>query len=137
MGRGTDEDAHWHHPIEVIEPLRDIEGRLPDIMRSGEGKEWSDDGQLLDTLLADDPLCILASLESAMCAGAPPLELSKRVAYAAALRLARFGKTNEIADWFNPRHTFIFANAIHQALKRSATPGIVRGILHGALILFP
>ena len=58
------------------------------------------------------------------------------MAYAAALRLARFGKTNEVGDWFNPRHTFIFANAVHQALKRSTSPGIVRGMFHAALSVY-
>ncbi|MEX2286153.1 MAG: Rieske (2Fe-2S) protein [Planctomycetaceae bacterium] len=136
MARGSEEDAHWHHPIEVIQPLRDAEARLPAHLKTGAGKTWNDNGLLLDVLLGDDPLAIIAALEGALLAGAPPLELSKRVTYAAALRLARFGKANELADWFNPRHTFIFANAVHQALSRSAAPGVCRGIFHAALSVY-
>jgi hypothetical protein len=87
-------------------------------------------------LLEDDPLGIIETLRTALQNGTPPAELSKRVAFAAACRLARFAMTNEVADWFNPRHTFIFANAVHQAVKRSPTPGVVRGILHAAISVY-
>jgi hypothetical protein len=44
--------------------------------------------------------------------------------------------TNEVGDWFNPRHTFIFANAVYQAICRSATPGVVKSLYHAALAVY-
>ncbi len=136
MARGAEEDAHWHHPIEIIEPLREAERQIADCLREGRDKAWVTDSGLLEVLLGDDPLHIIETLQHALRDGAAPRELSKRVAYAAALRLARFAMTNEVADWFNPRHSFIFANAVHQALGRCESPGVVRGIFQGALSVY-
>jgi len=47
------------------------------------------------------PACL-----SALAAGAGPVDLTKAVAYAAALRLARFGTANEISDWNKAHRTF-------------------------------
>jgi hypothetical protein len=40
------------------------------------------------------------------------------VAYAAALRMARFHTANEFGDWDTVLHTFTFANALHRAVRR-------------------
>jgi hypothetical protein len=45
-------------------------------------------------------------------------EIAGFVAYAAALRIARFNLRNEFTDWDAALHTFTFANAVHQSLKR-------------------
>jgi hypothetical protein len=73
--------------------------------------------------------------------GASPADLGRALAYAAALRVARFGTANEHSDWETAHHVFTYANAVHQALKRigSATPDpveAVRGLLHGAMALY-
>jgi nitrite reductase/ring-hydroxylating ferredoxin subunit len=135
MSRGAEEDAHWHHPIELIEPLRAAERELQGMSFRTDGN-FNAPSEPSTTLLEDDPLATIDSLMTALRNGTPPSELSKRVAFAAACRLARFAMTNEVPDWFNPRHTFIFANAVHQAVKRSATPGVVRGILHAAISVY-
>ena len=134
--RGTEENSNWHHPIEIIEPLRAIVRDLPAILKAAQGKSWKDDGTLGAVLLGEDPLAILEVLKSALANGAPPAELSKRVAYAAAMRLARFAKANEVGDWFNPEHTFIYVNAVHQAVKRTQAPDVVRAIFHAALAVY-
>jgi hypothetical protein len=73
--------------------------------------------------------------------GASPTDLGRSLAYAAALRVARFGSANEHSDWETAHHVFTYANAVHQMLKRIDTdPGghfeAVRGILHGAMALY-
>src|SRR5262249_31159008 len=123
--RGAEEQASWHHPIEIIEPLHAAERELPRILAESKGKSWSDDGKLVPILLGDDPIQIIDALKAALSSGAAPAEISKRVAYAAAMRLARFAKANEVGDWFNPQHTYNYANAVHQAIKRSPTPDVV------------
>ena len=134
--RGTEEDAHWHHPREIIHPLRQAESHLAESLSEGRDKRWKDDGSLVPALLGDDPLKIIELLEASLRAGAAPIELSKRVAYAAAMRLTRFALSNDVNDWFNPQHTFIYANAVHQAIQRCATPHTIRAVFHAALAVY-
>src|SRR4030095_6655278 len=98
---------------------------------------------LADSLLADEPTVIIDALKSAARAGASPADLGRTLAYAAALRVARFGAANEHGDWETAHHVFTYTNALHQALKRigSEQPSsiaaidAVRGLLHGAMAL--
>jgi hypothetical protein len=41
-----------------------------------------------------------------------------------------------VTDWFNPQHTFVYCNGAYQAVKRSPTPDVVRGIFHGVMSLY-
>ena len=134
--RGAEEDGTWHHPIEIIEPLRDAERNLPETLRNGAGKTWSEDSRLAETLSGDDPLKIITVLQDALLNGAAPCELAKRVCYAGALRLARFAKANDVGDWFNPQHTYTYANAVYHAVKRTQSPDVVRAIFHAALSVY-
>ena len=97
---------------------------------------WHAPAALRETLLGDDPLAIMDRLEGALSDGAPADHLAREVCYAAALRLARFATSNEVTDWFNPQHTFIYSNGVYQAVRRSAAPDVVRGILHGAISVY-
>ena len=134
--RGEEESTDWHHPIEIVEPLREAQRLLPELMHQAQGKTWAEPEDLVKTLLGDDPLAIIRSLMDALRGGAAPKLLARRVAYAAALRLARFATSNEVTDWFNPQHTFIHANAVHQAILRSPTPDVVRAILQAAIAVY-
>ncbi len=134
--RGQEESTDWHHPVEIVEPLRQTERSLAELMREGAGRTWTEPADLVATLLGDDPLAIIHALGEALRGGAAPEFLARRVAYAAALRLARFATSNEVTDWFNPQHTFIHANAVHQAIRRSPTPDVVRAILQAAIAVY-
>jgi hypothetical protein len=48
----------------------------------------------------------------------PAKELAGMVTYAAALRIAQFNTRNEFTDRDAALHTFTFANAVHQCLRR-------------------
>jgi hypothetical protein len=99
---------------------------------------------LSECLLADDPAAVIDALTAAARDGASPPDLGRALAYAAALRVARFGTANEHSDWETAHHVFTYANAVHQALKRigsdPANAGepveAVRGLLHGAMALY-
>ncbi len=134
--RGQEESTDWHHPVEIVEPLREMERSLTELMREGAGRTWTEPAELVATLLGDDPLAIIHALGEALRGGAAPEFLARRVAYAAALRLARFATSNEVTDWFNPQHTFIHANAVQQAIRRSPTPDVVRAILQAAIAVY-
>jgi hypothetical protein len=103
---------------------------------------WSDHAALAQALLGDNPAAIMGALKAAILAGAATTDLGRSLAYAAALRLARFGSANEHADWETAHHVFTYANAVHQMIKRIGTADrdghveAVRGVLHGAMALY-
>jgi len=137
--QGEEESTTWHHPIEIVDPIRRLESELPEILAknaTAADPAWPGGADLREVLLADDPIAIIAALEDALLAGAAPEELARRVAHAASLRLARFAVSNEVTDWFGPQHSLSFANAVHQAVCRIATPDTVRGIFHAAIAVY-
>ena len=73
---------------------------------------------LAEELLGDDPVAIIEALKAAIRAGAAPADLGRSLAYAAALRVARFGTSNEHSDWETAHHVFTYANAVDQLLTR-------------------
>ena len=139
-GRGTEEEGHWRHPVDLIELIRTAEARLPAALAAGDRKRWEPDpaaeAALAATLFGDDPRAIIEALLAALTAGAPPEQLSQRVCLAAAMRLARFAPGNEVGDWFNPQHTFTYANAVDQLIGRHAPPTVVRTLFHAAMSVY-
>ncbi len=134
--RGQEESTNWHHPIEIVAPLRAVEQELPTLLAADRKAGWQAPDGFRQCLLADDPLASLQTLRDALGSGAPPDRLAREVALAAATRLARFATSNEVTDWFNPQHTFIFTNAAYRAVQRSPTPDVVRGVFHGAISVY-
>ena len=137
--RGEEESTTWHHPIDIVGPLRELETRLPEILAKNaqaRSSAWVGGEELRDVLLGGDPLAILSALEAALVAGAPPEELARRLAHAASLRLARFATSNEVTDWFGPQHTLNFANAVHRAICRVESPNTVRAIFQAAIAVY-
>ena len=57
------------------------------------------------------------------------VELASAVSFAAVTRIARFPTSNEFGDWDTALHTFTFANAVEQGLRRSPSPELLRGVL--------
>jgi nitrite reductase/ring-hydroxylating ferredoxin subunit len=142
--RGAEESTAWRQPVDLIALCREAALDLPRHLAICSAHHWSDHAALAEKLLADDPVAIVGALKAAAQAGASPADLGRALAYAAALRVARFGTANEHSDWESAHHVFTYANAIHQALKRidngATEPGApveaVRGLLHGAMALY-
>ena len=141
--RGAEESTAWRQPIDLVALCNEAAGQLPELFAAGRGTHgWSDQAALARELLGDDPVRIVDALKAAIRAGATPVDLSRSLAYGAALRVARFGNANEHADWDTAHHVFTYANAIYQMLKRIVTADpdssvtAVRGILHGAMALY-
>jgi hypothetical protein len=84
-------------------------------------------------LLREDPKAIAGALLEALREGASEEELARAVVYAAALRIARFPTTNEFGDWDTALHTFTFANAVHQGLRRIPSLELLRGVFDAAM----
>ena len=68
--------------------------------------------------------------------GATLTELTQTLAYAAAMRIARFHTKNEFGDWIAVLHTYTYANALHQCAKRAPSLELARGIFHGAAAIY-
>src|SRR5438034_7291673 len=62
--------------------------------------------------------------------------LASAVSFAAATRIARFPTSNEFGDWDTALHTFTFANAVEQGLRRSPSPELVRGVFDAAMSIY-
>jgi hypothetical protein len=140
--RGAEERTAWRQPIDLIALCQQAGQELPHLFAmSGNVRNWSDHVTLSENLLGDDPAAIVDALTAAARDGASPTDLGRALAYAAALRVARFGTANEHSDWETAHHVFTYANAVHQALKRIGSEAAgpveaVRGLLHGAMALY-
>lgn len=129
----------WNHPIDMVTPLRKTFERLPALFEEGRGKVWQDATILIETLLGDDPLAAFNDIEEAIRSGAQPDELGRALAYAAAVRVARFNTQNDFDDWISVAHTLTYANAVQRALERlSADHGVeaTRSVFHGAVAVY-
>ena len=51
-------------------------------------------------------------------------------------RIARFPTTNEFGDWDTALHTFTFANAVEQGLRRSPSVELLRGVFDAAMSIY-
>ncbi|HXZ17080.1 MAG TPA: Rieske (2Fe-2S) protein [Roseiarcus sp.] len=140
--RGAEESTEWRQPVDLVVVCAEAEERLVDLLASGRAVEgWSDHAALAGALLGDDPFAIVAALEEAAGAGVASVDLARSLAYAAALRIARFSDANEHSDWESAHHVFSYANALHQMIMRIGAEagdciGAARGLLHGAMALY-
>jgi hypothetical protein len=140
---GAEESTAWRQPDDLVSLCDKAESELPDLYRARHDMHgWSEHLVLARELLGDDPVKIIDALKAAIRAGASPSDLSRSLAYGAALRVARFGNANEHSDWETAHHVFTYSNAVDQMLRRIGTTNsdgdqtAVRGVLHGAMALY-
>jgi nitrite reductase/ring-hydroxylating ferredoxin subunit len=144
-----EESNSWRYPIDLIDILEKAFKELPAVLEKSsrereeqrdkkEKKKWNQRrrDQLITVLLGDDPHLIVNSLLDALRQGASEEELASTVAYAAAVRIAQFHTRNEFSDWDAALHTFTYANAVHQGLRRISTQELLRGVFDGAMRVY-
>lgn len=141
--RGAEESTAWRQPVDLVALCHATAAQLADLFAAGRGGErWSDHAALAHMLLSENPAAIMDAIAAAIRAGAAPPDLGRSLAYAAALRVARFGSANEHADWETAHHVFTYANAVHRMLTRiepvdqDGHAEAARAILHGAMALY-
>jgi nitrite reductase/ring-hydroxylating ferredoxin subunit len=122
----------WRNPVDLVALLEDAFERLPDALAPGRGS-WDGREALVGLVLSGEPAEILEGLLEALREGATEVELASAVSFAAATRIARFPTSNEFGDWDTALHTFTFANAVEQGLRRSPSPELLRGVLDAAM----
>ncbi len=133
-----EESNAWRHPVDLVKILEQAFEVLPQALTQGQSRRrsWSGEEALLPILLGEDPQAIADELLSALQQGATEEDLAAAVASAAAWRIARFHTSNEFGDWDTALHTFTFANAIHQGLRRSPSPELLRGVFDAAMSVY-
>jgi nitrite reductase/ring-hydroxylating ferredoxin subunit len=133
-----EESRSWRSPVDLVAILQQAFEDLPVAVEEGRDKRgnWRDRDRLIPVLLGDNAQAIADALLTALRAGCTEEELAATVAYAAALRIAQFSTNNDFNDWDSAHHTFTFANAVHQGLRRLASPELLRGVFDAAMSVY-
>ncbi len=117
-----EESNAWRSPIDLVRLLETAFETLPAAMETGakarRGSHWQGARDLARQLLSDSPSDNFEALLRGLREGATPRDVAAATAYAAILRVAQFHTSNEFGDWDTSLHTFTFANAVHQAIRR-------------------
>ena len=133
-----EETSAWQHPVDLPGLLREANVALDEALAEGGERlsDWDAHVPVAESILDDEPDVSLRTVVDAARAGAPLVELSAAVAYAAARRPVHFHTSNEFADWNTVHHTFTYTNAVDQAMRRAPSRDLARGILDGAMSVY-
>jgi nitrite reductase/ring-hydroxylating ferredoxin subunit len=124
----------WRNPVDLVALLDDAFAQIPDALSAGALVErWMGREALVENLLGEDPESSSEALLAALADGASEVDLASAVSFAAVVRIARFPTSNEFGDWDTALHTFTFANAVEQGLRRSPSPELLRGVFDAAM----
>ena len=135
--RRMEESNAWRKPIDLIPILEAAFEQIDGALEAGRRQAHDIEVEaLMPTLHGDDPQAIADALLGCLRAGMGAVELAGIVAYAAARRIAHFHTSNEFGDWDTALHTFTFANAVHQGLRRVASRALIRGIFDAAMSIY-
>ncbi len=131
----SEEFGEWRHPHDHAALAQRTIDALGSALAQGRPRrgEYQEVGSLGWQLLDDDPEVVVAAFLDALRAGADEEQLGRAIAYAAALRIARFHVQNDHGDWDTVHHAFTAANGLHQALQRNPSNDLLRGAVHAAL----
>jgi hypothetical protein len=131
----SEEFGEWRHPHDHAAISRNTIEKLEGALEQGRTRrgEFADVGALGWRLLDDDPEVVADALLDALRAGAEEEQVGRAIAYAAALRIARFHVQNDHGDWDTVHHAFTAANGLHQALQRRPSTDLLRGAVQTAL----
>ncbi|MEY8351403.1 Rieske 2Fe-2S domain-containing protein [Bacillus cereus] len=134
----SEESHSWQSPVNLVKPLMDVFKELPDILANASSIEDTviDEAALAEQILADDALKTVNMMLDALKSGVSPARLAQLVALAAAERISRFHVQNDFRDWITVLHTFTYAHAVHESLRRSPTPELTRAVFHGAMSVY-
>jgi nitrite reductase/ring-hydroxylating ferredoxin subunit len=143
---GREEMDSWRHPVDLVALAERTLHDLPTALAAGRTRRgcWREHAALGHAVLGEDPETIMAALAAALRDGATPADVARAVAFAAALRIAHFGTSNDHSDWESAHHTFSCANAAFGLITRATDGGAdaetevlcLRAVLHGALAVY-
>jgi len=124
----------WRNPVDIVALLEDAFAELgPALVARRPHGPWQGRKDLVGAVLNGEASAIPDTLLDALRDGATEVELASAVTLAAATRIARFPTSNEFGDWDTALHTFTFANAVEQGLRRSPSQELLRGVFDAAM----
>ncbi|PYR48310.1 MAG: hypothetical protein DMF89_16255 [Acidobacteria bacterium] len=134
----AEERESWRHPVDTPALLSAAYAELEAWITEGtrHPQAWSGHEALAEHILDEEPAAMLEAMARLIRDGVPLRELASTVAYAGAKRLVHFHVSNEFSDWNTVHHTFTYANAVDQAIRRAPSPLVARGILDGAMSVY-
>jgi nitrite reductase/ring-hydroxylating ferredoxin subunit len=133
-----EETRSWRTPVDLVTILEQAFTVLPEAVAQGKQQAgtWAAHDKLLPILLGDNAQTITDALLEALRQGCHEVELAGIVTEAAALRIAQFSTNNEFSDWDSAHHTFTFANAVHQGMKRIASVELLKAVFDAAMSVY-
>ena len=136
--RRSQELSQWRQPIDLASMVWAARAELTALLEQGRSRygEWNDSDSLAARMLGDSPDEIIEAIKKAVASGATAEQLGSAAAHAAFLRMAHFHLSNEFRDWDTVHNTLTAANALHQGLKRSPTPELLRGVFDIAISIY-
>jgi nitrite reductase/ring-hydroxylating ferredoxin subunit len=134
-GDRMEESNSWRNPVDLVAILENAFEKVA-ALKAAQRSNWSGRDALVAVILGDDPQAIVDAMLAALHEGCAPADLAGAVAYAASLRIARFPTSNEFGDWDTAHHSFTFANAVHQSVRRIGSAELVRGIFDAAMTVY-
>jgi nitrite reductase/ring-hydroxylating ferredoxin subunit len=138
MAERMEEANEWRHPIDLVALLEAAFAKLPAALETGRGRagSWRVPDDFVAQLLSDDPQAIVTALLEALRSGCTAVDLAGLVVQAAALRVVHFPTSNQFGDWDTALHSFTFANAVEQGLRRTESAELVRGVFDAAMTVY-
>ena len=136
--RRSEELSQWRNPIDISSMVWEARAELPGLLDKGgrHSASWNEADSLASEMLGDSPGEIIASINESILAGATAEQLGAAAAHAAFLRMAHFHTSNEFRDWDTVHNTLTAAHGLHQALKRTPTPELLRGVYDIAMSIY-
>ena len=136
--RRMEESGSWRHPVDLAALLDGVHRQLDGAIEAGGGRlrDWQGHRALAEAILDGEPQETLDRMLALLREGVPLEELSAAVAYAAARRAVHFHTSNEFGDWDTVHHSFTYANAVDQAIRRAPSNLLARGVFDGAMSVY-
>ena len=136
--RRSEELSEWRNPIDISSMVWEARTELPRRLEKGSNcsGSWDETDSLAEAMLGDSPGEIIDAVNDAIEAGASAEQLGSAVAHAAFLRMAHFHTSNEFRDWDTVHNTLTAANGLHQALKRTPSAELMRGVFDVAMSIY-
>ncbi|WP_370640488.1 Rieske (2Fe-2S) protein [Salipaludibacillus sp. CUR1] len=130
------EELHsWQAPVNLVTPLKDAFQKV-DGLSFPEDPVPFNEKELLKVILSDQPITMIDALTETFKNGASPVKVARIVSLAAAERIVRFHIQNDFNDWITVLHTFTHAHAVHESLRRTNEPALIRAVYHAAVSVY-
>ncbi|MCZ6574661.1 MAG: Rieske (2Fe-2S) protein [Planctomycetota bacterium] len=128
-----EETSAWRRPVDVAALVAAGAERIP----AEFGKALlADEDALVKGMLDADPARTVDEILGQLEDGVSPVALADAVVLASIRRILRFGTVNEVPDWETVHHTYSYANAVAEGLRRVPSRELFRGVLDGAMSVY-